>query len=128
MVRSRASPRQSSTGSPATSVFFSASPSPGAGNRLRTQSVSNLWLIRTLRSSSESMASSEMWTLGMTLSARRQATSSYSHLRPVSGSGDGSLLQRRQPRDRARLAGELHNVQASIGTVGDVDVAAVIDL
>src|SRR5262245_14063133 len=42
--------------------------------------------------------------------------------------GSTSLLDRWLARDDARLAGELDDVQAGIGAVGDVDVAAVIDL
>src|SRR4029453_17673566 len=32
------------------------------------------------------------------------------------------------PRDRARLAGDLQNVQPGIGAVGHVDIAAVVGL
>ena len=38
-----------------------------------------------------------------------------------------ALSQRRQPRDRARRAGELKNVHAGVGAVDDVDIAAVVD-
>src|SRR5688572_32914758 len=38
------------------------------------------------------------------------------------------LLHRRQARDRPRLAGQLDDVQAGVGTIRDVDIAAVVGL
>src|SRR5262245_1352731 len=35
---------------------------------------------------------------------------------------------RRQTRDRARLAGQFQNVQAGVGTIREIDVAAVVGL
>src|SRR4051812_46152027 len=65
---------------------------------------------------------------GRAASDQKKAAPGFLRGRPRAGPKSDALLQRRLSRDGACLAGQLYDMQARIGPVRDVDVAAVIDL